>query len=220
MSRPPATATASVSPATRTGARRSVVEPSPSWPSEFSPQVHTEPSARSAIEKLCPVSTAMTSVRAVTCVGVDRFPVVPRPSWPSALEPHVQTVPSARSATTCSRPPWRSTTSSMPTGPGVRRAVVVPLPSCPYPLLPHVHGVPTTPVSTAAAVLGRTPSPVATPDAITATRTPIAPDPLRHERVPTMTPFPRGAMCIGRSERGTSNRSVGLGVVDEAHVHL
>ena len=48
MSRPEATATASVTPVTCTGVRRTVRVPSPSWPSEFNPQAKTRPSAHLA----------------------------------------------------------------------------------------------------------------------------------------------------------------------------
>ena len=38
------------SPMTCTGVERSVVVPSPSWPTEFQPQVHTVPSALRAAD--------------------------------------------------------------------------------------------------------------------------------------------------------------------------
>ena len=134
MSRPEAMATASVTPWTRTGERRRVRVPSPSCPSELSPQDHTWPLPHRAIELSWPAVTAVTGLPAqgtVTWVGRVRLAVSPRPSAPTWLLPHVSTCPDAVRTITCSRPPCTDTTSLSPaTAAGFDGDVEVdPLPS-------------------------------------------------------------------------------------------
>src|SRR5450631_1003602 len=77
-----------------------------------SPQVHTLPSPRSAIEWLIPPETIVTSVNPCTWTGSGRFVLVPSPSSPDGFEPHDHTVPSFCSASACHAPseieamPW------------------------------------------------------------------------------------------------------------------
>ncbi len=146
MSRPDATSTASVTPWTCTGVRRTVRVPSPSWPSLFRPHEKTRPSAHRARLLLCPAATWLTPPAphgTLSWVGTLRFAVPPTPSWPFSLLPHTYTWPEAVRATMCSRPPSISTTSETPAtaaGPD-GEAETVPLPSWPKSLDPQVQTV-------------------------------------------------------------------------------
>ena len=77
-----------VSVPTCAGAVRCTSEPSPSWPLEFTPHVHSVPSVRSAAEKDEPGASLLHVVAAPITVGVLRVVVVASPSWPLAFVPH------------------------------------------------------------------------------------------------------------------------------------
>src|SRR6267378_471792 len=83
---------------TRTGVWRSMVVPSPSWPTPFRPQVQTVPSLLSATLWLAPAATAVIPPRFCPCTDVWRSVMVPSPRSPNMFRPQVQTVPSLLSA--------------------------------------------------------------------------------------------------------------------------
>src|SRR5439155_5812351 len=95
---PALTATAPVTPPTRTGVDELVVVPSPSCPSAFRPQHCTVPSARSAQVCWNPPLTAVALGSPATRPGTGEPMVVPLPSCPSEFRPQHHTVPSPRSA--------------------------------------------------------------------------------------------------------------------------
>src|SRR5438874_2485621 len=76
---PAVTATAPVTPRTRTGVVELAVVPSPSWPNAFSPQHCTVPSPRSAQVCCHPALTSTASVIPTTCTGVAEVVVIPLP---------------------------------------------------------------------------------------------------------------------------------------------
>src|SRR5437016_2105975 len=95
---PALTATAPVTPPTRTGVDELVVVPSPSCPSAFRPQHCTVPSERSAQVCWNPPLTAVALGSPATRSGVRVPMVLPLPSCPSAFRPQHCTVPSPSSA--------------------------------------------------------------------------------------------------------------------------
>src|SRR5207249_1684907 len=74
---------------TRTGVNRSVVVPSPSWPSTLRPQQKAVPAAVTPQVWTAPAVTAAQPppARASTRTGLDRLVVAPSPSWPKPLRP-------------------------------------------------------------------------------------------------------------------------------------
>jgi hypothetical protein len=91
-------------PTTRTGWNRSLNVPSPSWPSELEPHVHTSPWSVSTAACAAPAATwtalAPWGQDLSTLPARDRFPsAFPSPSAPSWLAPHAHTRPSESAAT-------------------------------------------------------------------------------------------------------------------------
>src|SRR4051812_36444375 len=104
-------ATTPLSPATRAGAARSVVVPSPSSHSSLRPQAHRAPSLVAARLWLPPPASLATRCRPRTLAGVVRHgtwapsddsvqvSLLGAPSAPSTLSPHAQTLRDGVAAT-------------------------------------------------------------------------------------------------------------------------
>src|SRR5439155_12116393 len=98
-------ATPLASPETATGVWRSVVVPSPSWPSALRPQHLTPPALVSAQVWKSPAEIAATPLGSPeTATGVWRSVIVPSPSWPEPLSPQHLTPPPLVSAQLCRAP--------------------------------------------------------------------------------------------------------------------
>ena len=88
------------------GVGLSAVDPSPSWPSSFSPQQDTEPSSRTAQAWCVPeeMATAVLPLGRSAWTGSQLPTEVPSPSWPWELEPQQATEPLYVMAQVCSPP--------------------------------------------------------------------------------------------------------------------
>ena len=85
---PPALSAAKLKPPdTSTGVSRSVVVPSPTWPSMLGPQQWASPAMVSPQLNDPPGLSEVKLRPPETRTGVSRLVVVPSPSWPSGFSP-------------------------------------------------------------------------------------------------------------------------------------
>lgn len=115
---------------TEAGVERSVVLPSPSRPSVFSPQHQSIPAAFAAHEWASPAANAVAVPEIpVTGVGEGRSVDEPSPIWPLSLSPQQNTSPLATAHECC--PPAATVVAPLSklVSVGDRRPVVLPSPN-------------------------------------------------------------------------------------------